>query len=131
MTYYSLTIRTISHPELTALRSIFYPQGKKIIPHNINDFIEDPLVIAVWFMDDGNAQIRKGKLCGYNINSQSFTYDENLSVLKALNDLYSIECTLEKNHGKFRIGIYRQNSRETFKRLINAHVLQSMKYKLG
>ena len=127
----SLAFRTISHPELTMLRNIFYPNGKKIIPLNIKDFIEDPLTIAVWFMDDGNASFRKNKLCGYNINSQSFTYEENLLISKVLNDLYSIECIIEKNHGKFRIAIYRRNSREMFKRLVEPYMLESMKYKLG
>lgn len=90
----SLTIRTISHPELTMLRNIFYPNGKKIIPLNIIEYIENPLTIAIWFMDDGNAVLRKKKLCGYHINSQSFTYDENHLISKVLNDLYSIESIL-------------------------------------
>jgi len=85
----------------------------------------------MWFMDDGNAVYQKKKLCGYHINSQSFTYNENLLISKVLKDLYSIESILEKNHGKFRIAIYRQNSRETFKRLISPYVQESMKYKLG
>ena len=127
----SLTIRTISHPELTILRNIFYPKGKKIIPLNIIEYVENPLTIAIWFMDDGNAVIQNKKLCGYHINSQSFTHQENLLISKVLNDLYSIESTLEKNHGKFRIAIYRQNSRETFKRLIDPYMLESMRYKLG
>lgn len=127
----SMTIRTISHRELTILRNIFYPNGKKMIPLNIKEFIENPLTLAVWFMDDGNAVIRKNKLYGYHINSQSFTYNENHLISKVLNDLYGIESTVEKNHRKYRIAVYKRNSREIFRKLISSYVLKSMLYKLG
>src|SRR5687768_1511232 len=40
---------TKQHPEITQLYSMFYKNGKKIIPNNIRI---TPLSLAVWFMDD-------------------------------------------------------------------------------
>lgn len=40
-------------PELGKWRTIFYPQGKKLIPASIAEFIKEPLALAVWYMDDG------------------------------------------------------------------------------
>ena len=127
----SLTIRTISHPELTALRELFYRDRKKIIPETIESFLKDPLVIAVWFMDDGNAVIREAKLCGYHINSQSFTHEENILLSSILHRLYAMESVVERNHNKFRLAIWKKNSREILKDMIRPYVLGSMKYKLG
>ena len=41
-----------STPYLGKLRKIFYPDGKKVIPENLGVYIT-PLMLAVWYMDDG------------------------------------------------------------------------------
>lgn len=40
-------------PEIGKLRVVFYPEGKKRIPENIEKFLKEPLALAVWYMDDG------------------------------------------------------------------------------
>lgn len=127
----SITIRTISHPELSLFQKEFYYKRVKIISPRINEFLLNPLVIAIWFMDDGNAIIRKGKLCGYHINSQSFSKEENLILSKHLLQLHGIESNLELNHGKFRIAIWRQDSRRKFRNLLEPYILESLRYKIG
>lgn len=127
----SLTIRTISHLELTDLRKLFYQNKQKIVPERIREFLEDPIVLAIWFMDDGNAVMRKGKLCGYHINSQSFSFQENMFLSDSIKELYDIESVLEKNHGRYRLAIWRNESRIRFKTLLQPQVIPSMLYKLG
>ncbi|MEK7390763.1 MAG: hypothetical protein AAB635_01345 [Patescibacteria group bacterium] len=127
----SLTIRTISHSELTQLRSTFYKNTKKVIPATIKDFLKDPLVIAVWFMDDGNKVVQKGKLTGYHINSQSFSFKENKLLSSCLHELYGIESIVEKNHNGYRLAIWKKVSRLKFRDLIKPHLLESMMYKIG
>src|SRR3989344_1626241 len=83
----SLTIQTISHPELTSLHEMFYKEKKKIIPEQIESFLKDPLIMAVWFMYDGNAVRNRSELSGYNINSQSFSRDENILLSRILKKL--------------------------------------------
>lgn len=127
----SLTIRTISHPELTRLREIFYEGKRKIIPKNISEFIKNPLVLAIWFMDDGNVVINRGKLRGYHLNTQSFTYSENSLLVETLKNYYCINPSIEKNKNSYRLAIYKKESREIFRNLVNDYLLPSMKYKLG
>lgn len=127
----SLTIRTISHPELTELRRLFYSNKQKIVPERVREFLEDPFVLAVWFMDDGNAVMRKGKLCGYHLNSQSFSFQENLFLSDSLKELYGIESVLERNHGRCRLAIWKSESRTRLRALLQPLVIPVMSYKLG
>jgi hypothetical protein len=128
----SVWFRTISHPELTKLQQIFYRDGKKIIPANdIVAFLSSSITIAVWFMDDGNAVMRKGKLCGYNLNTQSFTREENELLAEVFSALYDISCTVERNHDYYRLAIWQAPSRKKFSDLIQEHILPSLKYKIS
>jgi len=126
----SVWFRTISHPDITKLHEVFYRDGKKIIPSDIHHRIKDPLVMAIWFMDDGNAVVRKSILCGYHLNSQSFSKAENERLVDAIAKAHGIECTVERNHAYYRLAIWRKASRERFAHLVRPHVLPSMKYKL-
>lgn len=51
----------------------FYPERKKIIPHNIQSFLHDPLSLAVWFMDDG---YKRSDCNALRLGTDSFTKDE-------------------------------------------------------
>ncbi len=127
----SLTIRTISHPGLTTLRKIFYEGKTKIIPKNIFELMKNPITLAVWFMDDGNKIIKNGKLSGYHLNTQSFTYDENKILANTLEKLYGIDPVIEKNKNGYRLSIQKKISREIFRDVIDSFILASMKYKFG
>ena len=127
----SLTIRTISHPELTKLRDIFYVDGIKVIPNTISELIKNPLTLAVWFMDDGNVIKRAGKLLGFHINTQSFTENENKILVNELKKYYGFDSILEKNHNKYRLCISREKSRVIFADIVKPYIHESLLYKLG
>lgn len=42
-----------STPELGKWRTIFYREDRKQIPEQLEKFLNDPLSLAVWYMDDG------------------------------------------------------------------------------
>lgn len=127
----SYTMRTISHSELTALHAEFYPNGKKILPEQIAKYMANPLVLVVWFMDDGNAKSVRGELVGYHLNTQSFTLEENVLIADIFQQLYGIRPHIERNHKYYRIGISARASREKFYDLVKDLVIPSMQYKLG
>jgi len=127
----SLKLRTISHPELTQLRSIFYPNGKKILPNNLALIMQDSLALAVWFMDDGNAVVRNGNVVGYHINTQSFSLEENEHIKRSFFQFYGIQSTIEKNKQWYRLGIWQKQSRLLFVKIIEPYIIPSMWYKLG
>lgn len=121
----SIRLRTISHPELTDMRQLFYRDDKKVLPKNIAEIISDPLAFAVWFMDDGNL---KGH--SYNLNTQSFTESENRRIIALLKTIWNLECTLERNNGRFRVYV-RTGSGSALASVIRKYILPSMLYKLG
>lgn len=123
--------RTISHSEITDLHQMLYRDGKKIIPQNIAELISNPVTLAVWFMDDGNLAMRRGKVYGYHLNTQSFTKEENERLAHTLETLYGIHCTVEKNKKYYRLAIWRETSRIMFVSLVEKYILSSMTYKIG
>ena len=127
----SISFRTISHNEFTEFHKLFYPIGKKVIPRNIKGLINNPLTMAIWFMDDGNAIKRKSILCGYHLNSQSFTLSENKLLSECLYALYKIESVVELNNNNYRLAIWKQDSRRKFRDLVASYIIDSMKYKIG
>lgn len=127
----ALRVRTISHPELTALHKLFYKNGKKVLPENIREIIKSSLALAVWFMDDGNAIIRNGKLVGYNLNTQSFSFQEHKILICVFNEVYDIYPVIERNKKWYRLAVSKKLSRKIFRSIIQEHIIPSMKYKLG
>lgn len=127
----SYTMRTISHSDLTTLYREFYPNGKKILPPKIKEYIQNPLTLALWFMDDGNARHRYGAMGGFNLNTQSFTKAENEILAQCFTDLYGINARVERNNGYYRLGIYAEKSANIFRELIQGYVIPSMQYKFG
>lgn len=124
----SVRFRTVSHPELTALRGVFYNGKIKIIPQNILEFIS-PITLAVWFMDDGNIRRDNGKVYGYYLNTHSFTEQENHKLAKALQKRFGIRCLVLKNKGKHRL--YIGTHRKLFASVIQDIVISSLQYKLS
>jgi len=126
----SYTIRTISHAELSDLRKFFYKGKQKIIPKNIQDFLSDPLVLAVWFMDDGNIRVYKGSVASYDLNTQSFTEEENRRLASVLKDVFGLTVSLNLNNGHYRLHISAADKWK-FRSIIKNFVIDSMRYKLG
>ena len=131
MTKTSVGFRTVSHPEFTELRKAFYKNSTKVVPRQIDEFLKKPLIMAVWFMDDGNAIFRNGRVYGYHLNTQSFTKAENERLAKSLKRIYAIEANLEKNHGKWRLRIMKEGSRSRFVKLIKKFIVKDLSYKIS
>lgn len=122
----SLRFRTISHPEFTELRSMFYDsRGKKIIAPRIAQLISDPLSLAVWFMDDG----AKLKRHGYTLNSQSFSLRDNLRLKRLLEEVFGLVVSLHRDKKYHRLYI-RRISLQRFNELVIKFILPCMRYKL-
>ncbi len=105
----------------------FYPQGKKIVPRLIKRWLT-PLVLAVWFMDDGSV---KSKECrGKILNTHSFNDKSLKRVQLALKSNFDIKTTLRKQKDGTQIYIP-VSEHEKLKRVIGRYILPSFRYKLG
>ena len=112
---------TQQHPELTKFYRKFYRSREKIVPN----LKLDPLMIVVWFMDDGSKSYKT-----YYLNTQCFGYFSQKRLIQMLKKQYKIDSSLNRDKEYYRLRI-KQNSAEKFERLIYKHIIPSMKYKLG
>ncbi len=111
---------TRQHPELTRIYRKFYRKGNKIIP-NLD---LDPLMIAVWFMDDGSKSYKT-----YYLNTQRFDHLSQRRLIQLLNNQVGIESSLNRDKKYYRIRI-KQKSAEKFRELIGKYIIPEMRYKL-
>lgn len=113
---------TRQHPEITELYNSFYTEGKKSIP---DDLVLDPLMLAVWFMDDGS-------LCRESdvyLNTQQFVRHDQ-ECLQAMLETIGVESSLNKDKEYERIRIKKSSIQYLFE-IISPHIIPSMTYKIG
>ncbi len=111
---------TRSLPILTPFYDQFFPKGKKIIPNNLQ---LNPMIMAVWFMDDGC----KSRSSIY-LNTQQFSKIEQLELINILKDQFDIDSTLNKDKIYYRIRV-RTQSVKKFIDIVKDFVLDDFKYK--
>ena len=124
----ALVLRTVSHPELTEYYHCFYRNGKKVVPKKIGQLL-DPFALAVWYMDDGNIRRQHGKIYGYYLNTQSFTYEENRALSQVLKEKFSLESYVLKNKGSYRL-YFGSKSKLKLPKLIESYIIPSLQYKI-
>ena len=124
----SWRFQTISHPDFTNLYRMFYCEGKKIIPKSIEKFLNIPLTLAVWIMDDGT---KSGK--SFFISTQNFTRKEQEQLIKCLKENFGIEGRINIHsywEGKtlYRIRIKSSSLLRLYK-LTAPYILPQFRYK--
>jgi recombination protein RecA len=116
--------RTVSHPEFSLLRQLFYVNGRKTVPIELllEQFTEFSL--AVWLMDDGTVDGRQLRL-----NTQSFSKDESGALASVLRAKLGIDTSLNRDKDSYRLRIM-ASSMAHFRSLVQDYVIPSMLYKL-
>lgn len=120
---------TISHPEFSEFREIFYRNGKRILPKQIEKILKNPLSLAVWFMDDGGKMIDKAREYGYLLNIQQFSEKEVNLIQEVLRKNFGLFTTKQWNNSGYRL-YFGKKSRKKFDSLIRKYVEPCLKYKL-
>ena len=110
---------TIGHPEITLLRQIWYQPDKQII----NELKLTPLMIAVWFMDDGTKHRDTVDISVHNFSPVS------IKMLRKQLWKFSIETTINSDSKGARLYILKK-SYPNFKTLVAPYVQKCMAYKL-
>lgn len=123
----SVYFDTLFHKELGEWRDIFYPDGKKIIPAEINRLLTSPLALAIWFMDDGNGRSESKSL---RISSYSFSIVENKLLQDCLRENFQIESTIHADSKGCYLYIPAKSAVILFQ-LIQAHIHPTMQYKFA
>ncbi len=112
---------TKQHQYLSHLQNLFYVNGKKIVPE---DILLNPLILAVWFMDDGS-RCRERDVY---LNTQQFDIKSQKRLLSSLEKL-QLFASLNKDKNYKRIRFFKSSVSRLHK-LITPHVIPSMQYKL-
>ena len=111
---------TKQHAELTELHSEFYCKGVKNAP-----MIElDPLMLAVWYMDDGSAC----RASDMYINTQQFNQMSQQNLIISLSKI-GLQARLNRDKNYWRIR-FLKSSIPQLKNLVSQHIIPSMRYKL-
>lgn len=122
----SWRFQTISHPIFAQKRREFYTDsGKKKLPAWIPEELSKPLVLAVWFMDDGANMSQRGCV----LNTQGFSYNDVKRLQEVLSKRYSLEVSLHRDKGYHRLYLFRASAKR-FSKIIAPYVIKSMSYKL-
>lgn len=122
--FYGLEFFTRCMPCLALLFSLFYPNGIKIVPHNIYELLT-PVVLAHLIMGDGSVS-RHGLI----ICTDSYKIEDTIRLMNVLIIKYGLECSL-RAHRKNQYRIYiRQASMSLLLRIVGPHMHSSMLYKL-
>lgn len=112
---------TRQHLEISKFYDLFYVNGKKRVP----DIELDPMVLAVWFMDDGS----KCRDSDVYLNTQQFSIADQEKLRVMLNKL-GLKATLNKDKIYYRLRFLKE-SIEELNRITSDYVIPSMRYKLS
>ena len=109
-------------PELTELYEMFYAGGRKHIPYNLQ---LDPIMLAVWYMDDGS----KCRESDVYLNTQQFSPEDQKKCISMLSVL-GLEAKLNRDKEYWRARLIKSSLRR-FWTIISPHIVPSMTYKLS
>lgn len=129
-TYQKAGFSTCTSPIFRSFRESFYPNGKKIVPANIQSLLHSRLALAVWYLDDGSL---KTDCKAFRLHTNSFLFSEVQALQKTIELNFDIRSTLHKQNQSFLISIGSKGSQaEKFCNLLKPFVeseIPSMLYK--
>jgi hypothetical protein len=108
-------------------RRVFYKNGRKVVPVNLEDLPVNPLALAVWFMDDGGKGGNSPK--GVVINTSGFQANEQVILQICLVENFGIETNLHKVGSGFQLYIPAEVI-DNFCQIVGDFIISSMSYKL-
>lgn len=126
MSYQKNYFTTYAHEEFLPYRQLFYPTGKKIVPHNIGELLT-PVGLATWFMDDGSVKSHQSK--GRILNTHSFSHEEVNLLCEVLRNKFSLRAWPRKQRDGVQVYISGKSA-TLLQQLVEPYVVPEMHYKL-
>lgn len=104
---------------------MFYTDRKKIVPKNLNDFLDD-LALAVWFMDDGS---HGHAVHSAILNTSSFSATEQFVLQRFLLEKFGIKVNIHKVGNGHQLYVTAGSYVNFYKRVL-PYLIPSLRYKL-
>jgi len=124
--YYGYEFNTFTFRSFSWIHSMFYNNGRKVIPKNIYEYLT-PLALAVWIMDDGG-----WTNYGIRIATNSFKLKEIELLQDILKSKYNLETTIQNIYIKDQYSIYiKKQSVNNLRNIVGPYIHFSMLHKLG
>jgi uracil-DNA glycosylase family 4 len=117
-------VRTLAHRSLRLLRTSFY-ESKKRVPSWMAERLS-PLMVAIWFMDDGHLRARPGKRPLAEIATYGFSEEDHQVLVEGLARL-GLQARIRGTRQKLAFGV---EATVSLSELIAPYVPPSMRYKL-
>lgn len=124
--YTRVCFYTYALPCLNSLHNLFYPEGKKVVPSNIEDLLT-PKGLAYLIQDDGGFHKHSGSVV---INTNSFQESDVDLLISILTNKFELGCRKDNSGNGFRIYV-RKSSVLKLREIVTPHFHSSMLYKLG
>jgi hypothetical protein len=125
-TYRYIRCQSRTLPELRSVKDVFYRNGKKIVPLDLDKYINNSISLAVWYMDDGY-YYRRDK-CGYLYLGNVLKKEANIccDTLKKNFNLSTRILNKKKGYALYfpRTEMYK------LKKIIQNYILPLFNYKL-
>ena len=115
-----------STPYLGRLRRIFYPEGKKQIPDNLEKYLS-PRTLAVWYMDDGYYSFRDKS--GY-LYLGKITQKEAEIVSQTLKKMFGLKNKILDKKKKGYVIYFSPRTMLKLKELIKDYLLPQFSYRI-
>ena len=116
-----------SGPAFGKWQKYFYPDGKKIVPSDLENFLTHPITLAVWYMDDGYFN---------KIDRNSFIYLGKVTLVeaeilqKAIKKNFDIEAKVYDKKNKGFALFFGAAETKKLQALIKPFIIESLQYKL-
>ncbi|HEX2375792.1 MAG TPA: uracil-DNA glycosylase family protein [Actinomycetota bacterium] len=117
-------VRTLAHRSLRLLRTSFY-KAKKRVPSWMAERL-NPLMVAIWFMDDGHLRVRPGRRPLAEIATYGFSEEDHRVLVAGLTRL-GLRAGIRGTRQKLVFGV---PATVSLSELIAPYVPPSMRYKL-
>lgn len=121
---YNYKLQTYTYTSLNYLQDIFYKNGKKVIPFNIEELLT-PLALAVWIQDKG---IKTSS--GIIISIKLYTFQEIENFIKKINKKYNIDSYIRDNESQYIIYIPKKSMKK-LSSIIKPYMVESMYNKIS
>jgi ubiquinol-cytochrome c reductase cytochrome b subunit len=116
---------TFTYSSFNWIHDMFYKNNIKRVPESIEKYLT-PLALAIWIMDDGAKSGKGLKFC-----TNSFSYNECLILIKALNNNFNIKSSVQSAGTKDQYNIYIwKESMNNLRNIVSPYIIPAMKYKI-
>ncbi len=123
--YSRVTFGTFSLPCFNELFNLFYHEGKKIIPVNIENLLT-PAGLAYWICDDGK-YVDSG---GLRLCTNSYTIQDVTRLMDVLITRFGLICTIHKPQTGQHVIYISKRSMDKLRSIVKPHMAPSMLYKI-